>query len=133
MTACLPLPPASYAYSYVYTRYSQVFMQGCYVLNCIDVCLLPKDSGPCEAAFPSFFFNQRTGQCERFLYGGCEGNENRFETLRECLQQCSPDSKFHHILQSMHNHKRCVTMIAIAGIICQGKIFIINFVITSSQ
>ena len=76
-------------------------MQGCYVLNCIDVCLLPKDSGPCEAAFPSFFFNQRTGQCERFLYGGCEGNENRFETLRECLQQCSPDSRFHHILQSI--------------------------------
>lgn len=59
-----------------------------------DVCLQMKQTGPCEAYAPSFFFNSSSGMCERFIYGGCGGNGNRFPTGPECLNSCSPDSKF---------------------------------------
>nr|XP_022311783.1 eppin-like isoform X4 [Crassostrea virginica] len=53
-----------------------------------DVCSQPKVVGPCRAAFRRFWYNRRTNQCERFIYGGCRGNENNFETLQECQTRC---------------------------------------------
>lgn len=54
----------------------------------IPTCKLPKDPGPCRAAIPRFWFNHESGQCEVFIYGGCEGNANNFETLDECERTC---------------------------------------------
>ncbi|XP_078670894.1 uncharacterized protein LOC144911013 isoform X1 [Branchiostoma floridae x Branchiostoma belcheri] len=51
-------------------------------------CLEPKESGNCRAAFRRVFFNQETGQCENFIYGGCGGNGNNFETKEECENIC---------------------------------------------
>ena len=34
------------------------------------------------------YYNPRTRQCEGFLYGGCGGNENNFDSVQECLQRC---------------------------------------------
>ena len=56
-------------------------------------CLLDPVSGPCEAYNPSYFYNASSGQCERFVYGGCGGNQNRFSSGPECLRACDPDSK----------------------------------------
>jgi hypothetical protein len=53
-----------------------------------SLCALPAETGPCEAYFPRFFHNAETGFCESFVYGGCEGNENNFETLEECTATC---------------------------------------------
>ncbi|XP_067323230.1 fused toxin protein-like [Anolis sagrei] len=53
-----------------------------------DICLLPPEPGKCEAYMPSFFFNATSGKCEKFIYGGCDGNENRFGTEKRCLQAC---------------------------------------------
>ncbi|XP_064486143.1 papilin-like [Ornithodoros turicata] len=53
-----------------------------------DVCLLPKEPGPCEAASPKFYYNSYSGQCKKFVYGGCKGNGNRFDTEKECLERC---------------------------------------------
>ncbi|KAM8901348.1 tissue factor pathway inhibitor isoform 3-T3 [Lycaon pictus] len=36
----------------------------------------------------NYFFNIHTQQCEEFIYGGCEGNQNRFESLEECEEKC---------------------------------------------
>ncbi|KAG5441362.1 U-actitoxin-Avd3f [Clonorchis sinensis] len=52
-------------------------------------CFLPNDSGMCLASMPQVFFNSTSGACEHFIYGGCGGNENRFETVEECEQACS--------------------------------------------
>ncbi len=55
---------------------------------CLDVCSLPAEPGPCEAAIPRWFYNTDTGDCELFTYGGCLGNENNFQTLQECIHHC---------------------------------------------
>ena len=44
--------------------------------------------GPCKAAMKRWFYNLKTGQCEQFIYGGCQGNENNFETEKECVTTC---------------------------------------------
>ncbi|XP_054944916.1 tissue factor pathway inhibitor isoform X1 [Physeter macrocephalus] len=54
-------------------------------------CALKADDGPCKAMIKSFFFNIHTQQCEEFIYGGCEGNQNRFESLEECKEKCTRD------------------------------------------
>ena len=54
-----------------------------------SLCELPAQSGSCNAYFPRFFHNAETGFCESFIYGGCEGNENNFETLAECEAACA--------------------------------------------
>ncbi|OQR66293.1 tissue factor pathway inhibitor-like [Tropilaelaps mercedesae] len=43
-------------------------------------CLQPPNSGYFLANFPRWFFNYTSGECERFTYGGCNGNSNRFNT-----------------------------------------------------
>jgi hypothetical protein len=52
------------------------------------ICSLPLVTGACDAYFPSFGFSQVQGRCVPFIYGGCEGNENRFSTLAECEAKC---------------------------------------------
>jgi hypothetical protein len=57
-------------------------------------CLLPQAVGPCDAAVPAYWHHPKTGVCEPFTYGGCDGNENRFESFEDCQQTCqggSPD------------------------------------------
>lgn len=56
-----------------------------------SICDLPKVVGPCRGAFPRFFYNNETGECEHFIYGGCSGNENNFESREECERQCKKD------------------------------------------
>ncbi|GFO28193.1 kunitz/bovine pancreatic trypsin inhibitor domain protein [Plakobranchus ocellatus] len=51
-------------------------------------CLLPKVVGRCRAAFPRFYYNNRTNSCERFIFGGCRGNANNFKRLTDCQQRC---------------------------------------------
>ncbi|THD21492.1 Kunitz-type serine protease inhibitor ki-VN [Fasciola hepatica] len=51
-------------------------------------CYLPRVTGPCRGSFPSYGYNPQTGACERFIYGGCRGNANRFKTLEECRRVC---------------------------------------------
>lgn len=52
------------------------------------VCRQPKVVGPCKAYIPRYWYNKRTNQCERFIYGGCQGNQNNFETIEECERRC---------------------------------------------
>ena len=51
------------------------------------LCSLPFDAGPCDAAIPVYTF--QGGQCVQSTYGGCEGNDNRFHSLDECLAVCA--------------------------------------------
>lgn len=53
-----------------------------------SACELPSDSGPCDAAISMFTYNAASATCEPFIYGGCGGNGNRFETLQQCMLAC---------------------------------------------
>ena len=53
-----------------------------------DLCKLPQEAGPCDAAFRAYWHNPATGTCEPFIYGGCQGNANRFDTLAACQAAC---------------------------------------------
>ncbi|KAK7896238.1 hypothetical protein WMY93_021563 [Mugilogobius chulae] len=55
-----------------------------------SVCELPPETGPCRAAFHKLFYNAQTQRCEPFIYGGCEGNANRFDSAEECQHLCHP-------------------------------------------
>ncbi|XP_061164988.1 uncharacterized protein K04H4.2-like [Saccostrea echinata] len=52
-------------------------------------CLPTPDPGRCRARIHMYFYNITSNKCEKFVYGGCEGNRNRFLTLTQCLSTCS--------------------------------------------
>lgn len=37
---------------------------------------------------PRFYYDNATKKCEKFIYGGCGGNENNFETKMKCVFAC---------------------------------------------
>lgn len=53
-----------------------------------EVCRMKPDPGSCYAIFPAWYFNSDSGRCEEFTYGGCGGNENRFDTETACAEKC---------------------------------------------
>ncbi|XP_037082324.1 tissue factor pathway inhibitor-like [Pollicipes pollicipes] len=53
-----------------------------------SVCSLAMEAGPCRGALQRFYYSPEAGGCTAFLYGGCDGNANNFETLEMCRAQC---------------------------------------------
>lgn len=51
-------------------------------------CASPIDVGPCLASIPRWGYNPATGECERFNYGGCGGNQNNYLSLELCENAC---------------------------------------------
>ncbi|CAO2577773.1 Eppin [Lemmus lemmus] len=73
----------------------------CCVFNCgkkcldpqQDICSLPKDSGYCMAYFPRWFYNKENSTCQLFIYGGCQGNNNNFQSQSLCQNVCQKKSE----------------------------------------
>ncbi|KAH8352631.1 hypothetical protein KR084_005415 [Drosophila pseudotakahashii] len=51
-------------------------------------CHQPKETGRCFALFYRYAYNVDTQSCEEFVYGGCAGNKNNFESKDQCEQAC---------------------------------------------
>ncbi|KAK3700036.1 hypothetical protein RRG08_052492 [Elysia crispata] len=60
--------------------------------NLSPECFLPKIIGLCRAAFHRFYYNNKTGRCEGFIFGGCLSNANNFQTLSACESRCPSGS-----------------------------------------
>ncbi|KAL6479185.1 hypothetical protein MHYP_G00126180 [Metynnis hypsauchen] len=52
------------------------------------VCSLEAETGPCRASMPRWHFDMRQRKCVRFIYGGCAGNRNNFDSEDYCMAVC---------------------------------------------
>lgn len=55
---------------------------------CQDLCTLPAVHGNCFTVNLRWYHNVLSGRCETFIWGGCDGNANRFFTEDECKAAC---------------------------------------------
>uniref|UniRef100_A0A8C4SMM6 BPTI/Kunitz inhibitor domain-containing protein n=1 Tax=Erpetoichthys calabaricus TaxID=27687 RepID=A0A8C4SMM6_ERPCA len=53
------------------------------------MCVLEPDPGMCLARMLKWYFDSKTKTCDTFIYGGCKGNGNNFETKKQCQDLCA--------------------------------------------
>ncbi|WIA39333.1 hypothetical protein OEZ86_005445 [Tetradesmus obliquus] len=72
--------------------------------------LPPAEVGPCRASIPRWSYDAATGNCRRFLWGGCQGNDNSFESQQLCSATCT------EIMASRNNRSGLQAVPPLAGI-----------------
>ncbi|KAK6733881.1 hypothetical protein RB195_017568 [Necator americanus] len=63
-----------------------VFASAAYGLS--EICSLKLDQGKCRASHKRYGFDKKEGKCVEFVFGGCGGNKNNFETKEACEKEC---------------------------------------------
>ena len=53
-----------------------------------DVCFEPMDAGACEDKDLRWYFDSQNNTCTQFLFGGCAGNQNTFDSEETCNTVC---------------------------------------------
>uniref|UniRef100_A0A3Q3KYP7 Collagen alpha-1(XXVIII) chain n=1 Tax=Mastacembelus armatus TaxID=205130 RepID=A0A3Q3KYP7_9TELE len=51
-------------------------------------CSLSLDQGTCRDYIIQWYYDKQANACAQFWYGGCGGNNNRYETEEECKKTC---------------------------------------------
>uniref|UniRef100_A0A183BW84 BPTI/Kunitz inhibitor domain-containing protein n=1 Tax=Globodera pallida TaxID=36090 RepID=A0A183BW84_GLOPA len=54
----------------------------------IERCEQNKDTGKGKGTLKKFFYQKIKKECQEFAYGGAGGNENRFDSIKECESAC---------------------------------------------
>ena len=96
-----------------------LFLAGCPSI-CADPCDLPPETGKCRAYLPRYHHNATSGQCEQFIYGGCGGNQNRFNTQHECETACKGKWLWILLCVTKKNKSFQVELSHFGKIICAG-------------
>ncbi|MCL4138854.1 UNVERIFIED_CONTAM: hypothetical protein GTU68_048576, partial [Idotea baltica] len=52
------------------------------------ICRQGRRRGHCRALYHKWAYSPKERRCVQFVYGGCGGNENNFETKEECELVC---------------------------------------------
>ncbi|XP_017520198.3 eppin isoform X1 [Manis javanica] len=53
-----------------------------------DICSMPKEPGPCMAFLLRWWYDKKNDTCSSFIYGGCQGNNNNFQSKVMCQNMC---------------------------------------------
>jgi len=56
-----------------------------------DTCKMPRAIGDCKEFTERWYYDEADEECRAFLYGGCGGNANNFESLTACRSRCQTD------------------------------------------
>ncbi|CAI9618267.1 unnamed protein product [Staurois parvus] len=62
------------------------------------------EAGPCLAHIIMWYYDQKRAVCDTFIWGGCQGNGNRFESRENCSALCIAPKKGLYPEPSNHNH-----------------------------
>ena len=52
---------------------------------------MPRAIGDCKEFTERWYYDEADEECRAFLYGGCGGNANNFESLTACRSRCQTD------------------------------------------
>ena len=53
-----------------------------------SICNQKPETGDCRALFTRYYYDEMSGDCKHFTYGGCGGNANNFKKIEECRKKC---------------------------------------------
>ncbi|KFW01913.1 Amyloid-like 2, partial [Eurypyga helias] len=81
-----------------------------------SVCSQEAMTGPCRAVMPRWYFDPNKRKCIRFIYGGCGGNRNNFESEEYCMAVCKKMSKL-LIMQAW----RFLSLPALCNAVCRSS------------
>ncbi|OON19646.1 Kunitz/Bovine pancreatic trypsin inhibitor domain protein [Opisthorchis viverrini] len=51
-------------------------------------CVGNADPGQCERTYSKFYFDDGDKRCKPFLYLGSGGNENKYDSKKDCDEKC---------------------------------------------
>ncbi|XP_034110101.2 kunitz-like toxin PcKuz2 [Drosophila nasuta] len=58
------------------------------IIHRMSVCTAPPRYGTCNSKLRQWHYVSKLRRCERFIYSGCGGNNNRFYNKNECEEYC---------------------------------------------
>ncbi|XP_053193373.1 kunitz-type protease inhibitor 1-like [Scomber japonicus] len=64
-------------------------------------CAEPPRTGPCRASHTRWYYDPLNRKCLRFTFGGCDGNDNNFETIEKCSETCDGVTERHVFSRGM--------------------------------
>ncbi|XP_013110794.2 putative Kunitz-type serine protease inhibitor [Stomoxys calcitrans] len=62
-------------------------------LSTDEDCHQPKETGRCYALYYRYAYDVEKRECVEFIYGGCAGNSNNFESKEACEAKCIKKSE----------------------------------------
>lgn len=75
-------------------RYHSIY----FIVEEENICLLPPRSGgpqECHGRYRRWHYSNVGKNCREFIYGGCGGNDNNFESQSACEARCNPNYSFY--------------------------------------